>query len=270
VTNTPVQVPTQVLTHAPERDDVEAYYRTIAPFYDAEQANRHDLDFWRSIAEEHRGGRVLELGAGSGQVTAALAPAARELVAVDVSPELLRLARLRLADWPNVHLLLADMRELDFSEPFDLIVAANDPLSHLVETDDRDRALRVVARHLAPGGRFVLDALWLSPGEAAAVARPGGRVRQHTTSLDGQRMRVVERWQRARGRARCCQAHYEYRRASGPPVVAEFEAHDWSTAELADRFERAGLVVAETWGSYQRAPWDPRTSSQLVVAAGPA
>jgi SAM-dependent methyltransferase len=253
-----------------ERSDVEAYYRAIAPFYDAEQADRHDLDFWRAIGERHRGGTVLELGAGSGRVSAALAPLAGTLVGVDLSPDLLRLARDRLADCPDAFVLQADMRALAFRRPFDLIVAANDPLSHLTSPADRDRVLEIVARHLAPGGRFVLDALWLAPREEAAVARAGGRVRRHTASVDGDRVQVVERWERPPGVEHCCLARYEYHRDGCRPVTAEFEARDWTASELFGRLRRAGLRVAEIWGSYQRTPWSARGSSQLIVEAGPA
>ncbi len=252
---------------AGSRADVEAYYRDVAPFYDAELADRDDLDFWRGVAAAHRGGRVLELGAGSGRVTAVLAPFAGDVVAVDLSPELTGLAHERLAAWPRVHLVRADMRALAFRQPFDLVVAADDPFSHLVDDADRDRTLEVVARHLAPGGRFVLDALWLSPDAASAVASAGGRVRRQTTSLHGQRLRVVERWARQGGPERCCHAQYEYHRAGCPPVVAEFDARDWSPAELAVRFGRAGLAVTEVWGSYRRTAWDARRSSQLIVEA---
>ena len=252
---------------AGSRADVEAYYRDVAPFYDAELADRHDLDFWAGIAAEQRGGRFLELGAGSGRVTAALAPFAGELVAIDLSPELMWRARERLAAWPRVHLVRADMRALAFRAAFDLIVAADDPFSHLVDDADRDRTLQLVVQHLAPGGRFVLDALWLSPDEASAVASVGGRVKRRTTSLHGQRLRVVERWERARGHGRCCHARYEYRRAGRPPVIAEFDARDWSPAELSRRFRRAGLVITRRWGSYRRTAWDANRSSQLIVEA---
>lgn len=65
---------------AADRSDVEAYYRTIAAFYDAELADRRDLDLWRWIAERRRGGRHVDLGCGSGRVTAVLAMAVRELI----------------------------------------------------------------------------------------------------------------------------------------------------------------------------------------------
>lgn len=247
--------------------EIEAYYRAIAPFYDAEQADREDLDFWRSVGERHRGAAMLELGAGSGRVTAVLAPLARSVVGIDLSPELLRLARARLASWPHAHLLHADMRTLPLRGPFDLIVAANDPLSHLVDPADRDRVLSTVARLLAPGGRFVLDALWLAPDEAAAVTRAGGRVRRHTASVAGNRVRVIERWERRAGPDHYCLAHYEYHRDGYRPIVADFAARDWSAAELFERLARAGMGVVELWGSYERMPWRPSSAAQLIVEA---
>lgn len=249
------------------RSDVEAYYRDVAPFYDAELVDRDDLRFWEEIAAAQRGGRMLELGAGSGRVTAVLAPFAAAMVGIDLSPELLRLARRRLAAWPDVHLVRSDMRALAFRRPFDLIVAPNDPLSHLVDAADRDQTLQVVARHLAPSGRFVLDALWLSPEATSAMASAGGRVRRHTASLDGRRLWIEERWERPDGQGHCCHAQYAYRRAGSPPVLAEFDARDWSPAELSGRFRRAGLAITEVWGSYRRTPWDPQNSSQLIVEA---
>jgi SAM-dependent methyltransferase len=265
----PVNTRATELTPAEHRADIAAYYRTIAPFYDAELADRDDLDFWRQLGERHRGRRVLELGAGSGRVTAALAPMAGELVGVDISPELVRLARPRLAGWPHARLVLADMLLLPFRAPFELIVAADDPFSHLVEAADRDRALAMVARHLAPGGRFVLDALWLAPDEAAKVATAGGRTRHHEASMQGRRLRVVEHWQRTDGSRHCCHAHYEYHRASRRPVVADFEARDWTADELCSRLDRAGLKITEVWGSYRGEPWHPTRSTQLIVEAAP-
>jgi SAM-dependent methyltransferase len=210
-------------------DDVIAYYREIAPFYDAELEGRDDLGFWRRIAEGHRGGRFLELGAGSGRVTETLAPPAGEVVAIDVSPEMLGKAQVRLSDRENVRLVLADMLDLPFHATFDLIVAADDPFSHLTEDAGRDRALQGVARLLKPGGRFVLDALWLCPKEARAVAAVGGRVREHASLLDGQPMRVVERWQRVQ--------------------------------------DGTGATGRGRWGGYRGEPWDSERSQQLIVAA---
>jgi SAM-dependent methyltransferase len=251
--------------------DIEAYYREIAPFYDAELGDRDDLAFWRTLTARRPGCRVLELGAGSGAVTAALAPAAGLVVGVDLSDELLQLARRRLGCWPHAQLVRADMRALPFAVSsaglFDLIVAPNDPFSHLTDSVDRDRVLQAVAGLLTPSGHFVLDALWLPPPDAAAVRSPRGRVQEHDTTLKGEPLRVHERWRRDPGHRRCCEARYEYRRPGRRPVVARFQARDWSLDELTERFARAGLAETTRWGRYQHDPWHERGSGQLIVAA---
>ena len=246
---------------------VEAYYHEIAPFYDAELTDRDDLDFWSGIASEHAGGSALEIGAGTGRVTVALAASAREVVAIDLSPDLLLRARRTVSIYPQVTLVRADMRALPLQGTFDLIVAANDPMSHLLDDADRDRALREVADCLAPSGRFVLDALWLSREEAAAVNRAGGRVRHHAESLLGEPLGVTERWCPSPDHRRCFRVAYEYRRPGRRPVEAAFDARAWTPSELHDRFGRAGLRMTRRWGSYRRDPWDSIGSSQLIVEA---
>lgn len=246
--------------------DVEAYYREIAPFYDAELGDRDDLAFWRDLTLSHPGCRVLELGAGSGAVTAALAPPAGLVVGVDLSDELLQLARRRLRRWPHAQLVRADMRSLPLAGPFDLIVAPNDPFSHLTASADRDGVLQAVADLLTPGGTFILDALWLPPADADAVRSPQGRVQQHDTTLKGEPLLVRERWRRDPRHRGCCEARYEYRRPGRRPVVASFQARDWLLNELAERLARAGLSETVRWGSYQRDPWHEQTSRQLIAA----
>ncbi|MCC7368958.1 MAG: class I SAM-dependent methyltransferase [Chloroflexi bacterium] len=250
--------------------EVAAYYRDVAPFYDAELADRDDLPFWQRIGRRFAGASVLELGCGSGTVTEVLAADARRLVGVDLSDDLLQHARRRLTRWPHVALTRADMRELPLSASagqFDLIVAANDPFSHLTTAEDRDAVLHSVAHLLSPGGQLILDALWLPPADARAVATPAGRVQQHAATLRGQPLRVVERWRRDPARRSCCLARYEYQVSGRQPVVASFQARDWTVSELAQRLERAGLAEVARWGGYDSRPWDPNTSQHLIVAA---
>src|SRR6185503_9649320 len=99
---------------------------------------------------------VLEIGAGSGRATALLAAGGADLVvALDLSPDMLARARAALAGLANVRLLRADMRALPLRGAFDLVVAANDPFSHLTAAADRQRALAAAADLLAPDGALV-------------------------------------------------------------------------------------------------------------------
>lgn len=107
-------------------------------------------------AEAVRGAsRVLEVAAGTGLVTTALAREAREVIATDYAPAMVAAleARARHARLANVRCEQADLYALHF-EPgsFDAVVAAN--VLHLVP--DLAGALKALRRMLKSGGRLIV------------------------------------------------------------------------------------------------------------------
>lgn len=104
-------------------------------------------------------GRVLDLAAGPGLVATALAPRAREVVALDLTAETLRVAGRRLADagLSNVRRVQGDGLCLPFADAdFDAAVIRL-ALHHL---ENPAAALREAGRAIRPGGRLaVLDLL---------------------------------------------------------------------------------------------------------------
>lgn len=246
-------------------DEIRAYYRRILPFFDRELADRGDGDFWTWAASSPPGCRVLELGAGTGRATAFLARTAGRVVAFDLSADLIAVARRRLASAANVRLLVADMREIDLRTDADLVVAVDDPFVHLTREEDRARAFASAAHHLAPGGRFLLDAAWLSPEQRAEAGRPGGLVLERSGRG---RLRVRETW-RCDPATRLCSACFEYRRASQFLERASFAARLWSMDEVESRARAAGLRVTRVWGAYDRRPWDRATSPRFLVEMRP-
>jgi SAM-dependent methyltransferase len=241
-----------------QQEEVLDYYHRILPFFEEELRHRGDGGFWADAARE--AATVLELGAGTGRATAFLARTAGRVVAFDLSPELIALARRRLAGQPHVALLAADMRELRLRQRFDLVVAVDDPFVHLTADDDRDRAFARIAEHLAPRGRFVLDAAWFPPEDREATA--SGLVRER--SADGGELRVRELWQ-CDPESRLCTARYEYRQAGRLVGSASFPGRLWSVEELESRAEAAELRVSRLWGDYDRRPWERETSPRLIA-----
>ena len=241
-------------------DEVRSYYRRILPFYDLELADRGDGDLWAAEAGDPAGSRVLELGAGTGRATRFLAHTAGRVVAFDLLPQMVAVARRRLATLPNVSLLVADMRHVAFRSTFDLIAAVDDPFVHLITDDDRDRAFTAAARHLAPAGRMILDTAWLSP-ERRAVA--GGKGLAIERSERGG-LEVRETW-RCDPETRVCIASFEYRLQGRRVEQASFAARLWSIEELETRAAAAGLQVARLWGDYDRRTWNRQTSSRLIA-----
>jgi hypothetical protein len=152
------------------------------------------------------------------------------------------------------------MRHLELGARFDLIVAVDDPFVHLTGDEDRQSAFRTAAAHLAPGGRFLLDAAWMSPSRRRAAGRPSGLVKEHSRG----RLHVRETCHCDPG-TRLCVSRFEYRVDGQPAATATFRGRQWSLAELRHRARTAGLRVTHLWGDYDRAPWVRETSPRLIT-----
>lgn len=98
--------------------------------------------------------RVLEVAAGTGLITTAIAPVVGELIATDYASEMVKQleARVRDAGLRNVTSEQADLYGLRFADgSFDAVFAAN--VLHLVP--DLERALASLRRVLKPGGMLI-------------------------------------------------------------------------------------------------------------------
>jgi SAM-dependent methyltransferase len=244
-----------------DSSEVRDYYHQILPFYDQELADRGDGDLWAWAAGAPPGCRVLEFGAGTGRATASLARTAGRVVALELAPEMIAVARRRLAGAANVWLVAADMREAAFKLRFDLVVAVDDPFVHLTEDEDRERAFANAAGHLVPGGRFLLDAAWFSPDQRHAAGEAEGLVKENSGQGD---LRVRETWH-CDPAARLCTASFEYFKSGQRVQQASFPARLWSREELEHRARAGSLQITHLWGDYDRRPWNRTTSPRLIA-----
>src|SRR4051794_40038377 len=96
------------------------------------------------------GERVLDLGCGTGHLTARIAEAGAAVVGIDSSPEMIAEAR-RL--FPDIRFEVADARNFAFDEPFDAVFS--NAVLHWVKPPEE--AAACVRRALKPGGRFVAE-----------------------------------------------------------------------------------------------------------------
>ena len=91
--------------------------------------------------------RVLEIGCGTGLFTEMFAAAGAEITAIDISPDLLSIARGKKL--PRVRFVEGSFEEWDAGQPFDAVIGSS-VLHHL----DMERALPRIAEFLKPGGRM--------------------------------------------------------------------------------------------------------------------
>jgi len=120
------------------------------------------------------GGRILDLGAGTGLLTALVSETRPDLdfTLTDLSEEMLGRARTRFADRPNkIRFRVMDHLALDDIAAYDVVMSA---LSiHHLEDDGKRSLYAACARALKPGGRFV-NADQVSGDDAAMEARYWG------------------------------------------------------------------------------------------------
>ena len=101
---------------------------------------------------------VAELGCGTGNITNRLAKAAIEMIGVDISEEMLGIARKKAVDADlDVLYLCQDMREFELYGTVDVILSLCDSINYITEKDDLLEVFKLVNNYLEPKGLFVFD-----------------------------------------------------------------------------------------------------------------
>jgi SAM-dependent methyltransferase len=169
------------------------YYRARAPEYD--ETSPHHVHPYSGIvariADDVQAlgqvGRAIELGAGTGQFTGAIASIAERVVAVDASPETLEVLRAKV-DAPNVETVVADVFDFVPDERADLVVFS--ALFSHIPTERFDAFWAAIDRMLTAGGRaFLIDEAPHELWAEQATARDEIVLR---TLQDGRRFRIVK------------------------------------------------------------------------------
>ncbi len=101
---------------------------------------------------------AVDLACGTGSVTKLLAQKGLQVVAVDLSEEMLTQAMQKCADLENCpQFLRQSLENLRLLRGVDLAVCALDSLDYITDPQDCQEAIRRVYRVLNPGGCFIFD-----------------------------------------------------------------------------------------------------------------
>lgn len=130
--------------------------------------------WWVEQAAASPDGRVLEFGAGTGRLTAALLAAGVSVIAVERDPDMLRVLREGIGRSADVEVVAGDVTVLPDGPPAGLVALPAALLNELPDAAARRAVLDVAARHCHPQGTVAVHLLspwWLVRLQGRGVGR---------------------------------------------------------------------------------------------------
>ncbi|MBP0457642.1 class I SAM-dependent methyltransferase [Streptomyces montanisoli] len=125
------------------------------------------------LARLAEGGPALEFAIGTGRVAVPLAERGVQVTGIELSSPMVERLRTKV-DEATIPVVMGDMATTAAPGTYTLVYLVFNTISNLLTQDEQVECFRNAARHLEPGGRFVIE-LWvpelrtLPPGRAATV-----------------------------------------------------------------------------------------------------
>ncbi len=141
-------------------------YDILAPIYDAVNSEI-DYSAWADFIEQivereclQKPELVLDLGCGTGKMTLELARRGYDMTGVDISPEMLNIAKKEaetMRTKKDILWLCQDIREFELYGTVDLTICCLDTVNHLTSPKDVEGCFSLVHNYLVPDGLFIFD-----------------------------------------------------------------------------------------------------------------
>jgi len=223
----------------------------------------------RFYAEEagRTGGRVLEMGCGSGRLTVLLAQDGIDIAGADLSVPMLEAARARARTAAvEVPFVQADMRDFDISGQFATILIPGNSLLHLLTIEELEQCFASVRRHLAPGGRLVFD---ISKWDMSRYTRdPGQRYPAFTLDQPGSGEITVEEISSFDAAAQVRHIVWYISTVNAPDFrKIDYQLRGIFPQELLLLLKCAGFQLETRYGEFTREPFGATSPRQVCICS---
>jgi len=255
-----------------DRVGTEAHYRDASHYDHTYRRRRADVRFYGDMVEERGARSVLELGAGTGRVTAEMATRGASVLAVEPVREMLARARERFSRLPadtrgRIAIERGDARTLRLDRRFPLVVAPFNVFMHLYSRRDWERALAAARRHLTTRGRLVFDVRMPDPAELARDPTRNYKGRPVRHPADGRRYLYAETFEYDP----VTQVQLVTMIFRDPDDASRFFISPLSQrhvfpAELEALLRYNGFTMEHRYGDFDRSPPSETSETQIVVA----
>lgn len=227
-----------------------------------------DVEFWLRMAKEISGS-VLEIGCGTGRITTHLDLNNIKVTGVDISEEMLRVARKKS---PRVSWILSDMRNLSINNLFDLIILPYNCFLMLLNLEDAESCLTSLRRHLQIGGKLVIDIVNPSPEYLFPLLY---NEKIHVSSIfehpANKRVIVATRQRQYNPDTQLLCLNRSFRFLNCKEVVGDTEFFRiYFPQEINMLLRFCKFTVDSKYGNYDFEPFSPGSPQQLLVCSSAA
>ena len=226
---------------------------------DEAEAQRQ-VSFLQAAGLLQDGSRLLDLCCGAGRHSALISPLGVAAFGMDLSFDLLRVAREALVSAAGrARLARGDMRRLPYRDrSFHTVIQMFTAFGYFQEDAENRLVLKEVARVLKPGGGFVLDLLNRTRAVRTLVPR------SEETRTDGTLVRQERRFDPAAGRIE--KRITELKEGEEPRHRFE-SVRVFDLEEIRSWLSVVSLEITSAHGEFEEDPFDPVNSERLVILA---
>jgi SAM-dependent methyltransferase len=138
-------------------------YRNFAQVYDLFMEDTpYDewVDYLKKLWERYnlKPNLIADLGCGTGTITRILAKDGYDMIGIDISEDMLAVAREKATEQEqDILYLLQDMREFELYGTVDCIISLFDSINYITEKEDLFEVFKLANNYLEPGGLFIFD-----------------------------------------------------------------------------------------------------------------
>lgn len=208
------------------------------------------VDFLLNALKLNGNEKILDLGCGIGRHSLLLAKKGFSVVGVDLSPDLLKIARQNAVPFPDLDLtyIQGDMRNLDNLGQFDLVISIFTSFGYFETEEENLTVLKEIKKCLKPKGHFFLDYLHpyyvknhLVPNEIRVIGN--AEVGIHREIIDDKIIKTIQ----------------------FPHQTYEEKVKLYSRIAIEKILKSAGLSAIEVWNDYEGNPWKSEGDRQLFL-----
>lgn len=244
----------------PAAFDAAAYGRSAARDYDELYAGLDPAAAVETLAELAAGGPVVEFGIGTGRLALPLAERGLIVHGIDGSAEMAAVLHGKRGG-EDIPVVIGDFSEVRAGTDFALAILAINTIYALPSQDAQVACFRNAARHLRPGGRFVVEA-WVPD---LGAFRNGTAVRP-VQIRDGHIELEVARIHPASQTMLTSKVHVS---AAGVRLIPANHRYAWPS-ELDLMARLAGMHLVYRWQNWERTQFHDASTTHVSVWEKPA